>query len=336
MALARLGLPFEAVRGRVGGLELRGGRGRAIIRTRTNPRPTATDALRNARTRFTEAADAYRALTEAQREAWIAWADQIMPGPNDTNPQRADGRNWFMASHTARSAAGLPQVALPSDPGQPIPSPYVGTLDVNPGETTGRWYTLGPVPFFSQDDDNLSVYTSPPVPLTGGRGPRTWTLRASLANAQPGPGLFTPPLDVPLAEPAPALAVLPHASRRTIDSGYVGELYTTATETGPSGSQSQSAWRVFDPTLTNNAWGWDNAGNARYTAIIADIPIETTNQEQGIVINTLGDLGTFLFQTNGIEVFFDPVTALEPISRVVERQIETVNRNGQPAYVRFV
>lgn len=116
-------LSVEA-RGRFAGLVYNTWHGISTVKAHSGPNQPNSAAQLAARARLTTITAQWRALTQANRDAWSVYADQHPESDWTGNPLRLTGQNWYVRCSIQLARIGESAVATP--PAVAAPDPVVG------------------------------------------------------------------------------------------------------------------------------------------------------------------------------------------------------------------
>lgn len=148
-------LSVEA-RGRMGGLIYNTWHGISTVKAFSGPNQPNSQAQLDARARLVTIGGGWRSLTQAQRDAWIVYANANLEPDWTGVPKRLTGQNWWNRCGVMLNRLGIATVATP--PAVAAPDSVVGfTLSQNGADLEAAWttpivgtyyldiWTLGPV-----------------------------------------------------------------------------------------------------------------------------------------------------------------------------------------------
>lgn len=118
MAKAKFGMMVTDMRNKVGGQVFTKNRGGAVVRTKVTPANPQTASQSSVRNRFTTLSQAWRALTQAQRDAWNAAVTGYQRTDIFGDLRSPSGLNLFQRLNNVLLAIGETQIDTPPLPGE--------------------------------------------------------------------------------------------------------------------------------------------------------------------------------------------------------------------------
>tara|TARA_R110000868_G_C10961756_1_gene768601 strand:+ start:4850 stop:5533 length:684 start_codon:yes stop_codon:yes gene_type:complete len=157
MALIKWGLVITDGRGKIGGQVLTKGRSGAVIRnkvTPTNPNTARQSAVRAVLTQFSQG---WKALTQAQRDAWNAAVGSFTRTNIFGSTYSPSGKNLYTALNTNLTKVGYTAITIPPIPSATV-APGIEDFVLNVGDETLTFLVNE-----GSASQKLFVQASPPV-----------------------------------------------------------------------------------------------------------------------------------------------------------------------------
>lgn len=154
--------------GKLGGIVASHNKGGAYFRRKsipTNPNTVRQQAIKNIFATLVEAWT--ETLTQAQREAWDVYAQNVPVTDSLGQTINLSGQNWYIGNNTPRLQAGLPTVAnapVVFNRGNPVTSMATEVLG-NPNEIgtlAGNMSTILSINGTAPDDGDMLIYLGAP------------------------------------------------------------------------------------------------------------------------------------------------------------------------------
>lgn len=175
MAISRPSAGIEAISGCLGG-NLARTRGKLPVWGRRSTRKRAPSPLQVAhRQVWAELAGVWRALADAERQAWNAWAIERGANVGDVGGSKSSGFACFMAYAVAARAAGLAPLAEPGNPGTGVAEVVIADLWANVEAGTLTVSMLLDMELWGPEPSRCIALLSPGAPNQRRHNPRTWS-----------------------------------------------------------------------------------------------------------------------------------------------------------------